>query len=199
MNLIKPGAWVLVALLGAGGVLLRAQTFGTPTPSTFGTALPGTCSVGNFFWKTDDSTIHGCIATNTWAAMIQAGGAIIPSATATTTNSLLECVLVSAASTNATNCKSTPGNLYGMSFINTTATLYYLRLYNASGTPTCSSATGFIRSVPIPASATGAGLVDNSLIGVGYSTGIAFCFTGGSSSTDNTNAATGVFGVLRYK
>jgi hypothetical protein len=34
---------------------------------------------------------------------------------------------------------------------------------------------------------------------VGYTTGIAFCFTGGGSSTDNTNAATGVYLTLYYK
>jgi hypothetical protein len=34
---------------------------------------------------------------------------------------------------------------------------------------------------------------------VNYATGIAFCLTGGSSSTDNTNAAVGIFGVIKYK
>jgi hypothetical protein len=120
-------------------------------------------------------------------------------ATATTTNSALGCYLQSAASTNATNCKASAGNFYGVRAVNTTATLYYLRLYNASGTPTCSSATGFIESIPIPASATGAGIAAITTVPVGYSTGIAFCFTGGGSSTDNTNAATGVYLTIYYK
>lgn len=119
--------------------------------------------------------------------------------TATTTDTALRCTLVSAASTNATNCKASAGNVYGFRFVNTTATLYYLRMYNSSSAPTCSSATGFIESIPIPASATGAGIVAIEPMGEGYSTGIGFCFTGGSSSTDNTNAATGVFGTILYK
>lgn len=109
------------------------------------------------------------------------------------------CVLISAASTNATNCKNAAGTIYGFRFVNTTATLYYLRLYNLSASPTCSSATGFIESIPIPANASGAGVVAMEEVGEAYSTGIGFCFTGGSSSTDNTNAATGVFGSILYK
>jgi len=119
--------------------------------------------------------------------------------TATTTNAASRCTLVSAASTNATNCKNGSGNVYGFRFVNTTGTLYYLRMYNLSSSPTCSSATGFIESIPIPASTSGAGIVIMEPFGEGYSTGIGFCFTGGSSSTDNTNAATGVFGSILYR
>lgn len=120
-------------------------------------------------------------------------------ATASTTDSGLGCYLISAASTNATNCKGSAGNLYGIRFVNTTGTIYYLRMYNLSSSPTCSSATGFIESIPIPASTSGAGISWTPPVPIGYSTGIGFCFTGGSSSTDNTNAATGVFGVVQYK
>ena len=119
--------------------------------------------------------------------------------TPSTTNTASRCTLVSAASTNATNCKNAAGNVYGFRFINTTATVYYLRMYNLSSSPTCSSSTGFIESIPIPASTTGAGFAFLEPMGEGYSTGIGFCFTGGSSSTDNTNAATGVFGTILYR
>jgi hypothetical protein len=119
--------------------------------------------------------------------------------TASSTNAVSACYLVSAASTNATSCKGSAGNFYGIRMVNTTATLYYLRLYNTAGAPTCSSATGFIESIPIPASATGAGIVSISPLAINYATGIGFCFTGGSSSTDNTNAATGIFGAILYK
>lgn len=122
--------------------------------------------------------------------------------TATTTNAASRCVLVSAASTNATNCKGSAGNVYGFRFVNTTTTVYYLRMYNSSSSPTCSSATGFIESIPIPPAASSGqagGIVSIEPMGEGYSTGISFCFTGGSSSTDNTNAATGVFGTILYR
>src|ERR1019366_9837565 len=118
----------------------------------------------------------------------------VPVTTPTTTNSALRCTLVSAASDNTTNCKASAGNVYGFRFVNTTATLYYLRMYNTSSSPTCSSATGFVETIPIPASSSGAGIVAIEPMGEGYSTGISFCLTGGSSSSDDTSAATGVFG-----
>ena len=43
----------------------------------------------------------------------------------------------------------------GNRWVVTDYTLYYLRLYDLQLAPTCSSATGFIRSIPIPASAIG--------------------------------------------
>jgi hypothetical protein len=117
-----------------------------------------------------------------------------------TTNGASTCVLQSAVSTNATNCKNAAGLLYGLEVINTTSTIYYLRLYNLSAAPTCSSATGFVRSVPIPHnSGAGAGLANFYTAGETYGTGISFCFTGGGSSTDNTNAATGVYLTLHYQ
>lgn len=119
--------------------------------------------------------------------------------TATTTDSSLGCYILSTASTNSNNCKGSAGNFYGVRVVNTTATLYYLRLYNASGAPTCSSATGFIETIPVPASATGAGIMAVVTIPIGYTTGIGYCLTGGSSSTDNTNAAAGIFGAIYYK
>lgn len=112
------------------------------------------------------------------------------------------CNILSGASTNSTNCKNAAGNIYGYEIFNTTTTVYYLRLYNLSSAPTCSSATGFIRSIPIPPAASAGlvgGIVSNQTFGVQYSTGIGYCITGGSSSTDNTNAATGIFGEIRYK
>jgi len=109
------------------------------------------------------------------------------------------CYLSSAASNNATNCKNAAGQVYQISGINTTGTLYYLRMYNLSAAPTCSSATGFIESYPVPASTTGAGLQMENSIGQAYATGIGFCLTGGGGNTDNTNAATGVYISIKYK
>lgn len=126
-------------------------------------------------------------------------GLMVENSPSATAGAVSECALISAASTNATNCKAAAGRLYGWQMVNTTASLYYLRLYNTSSSPTCSSSTGFIRTIPIPASTTGAGIVVTLVYPIAYATGISFCFTGGSSSTDNTNAATGVFGAVLYK
>lgn len=125
----------------------------------------------------------------------------IPSAAASA--GVAECVVLSAASTNSTSCKAAAANLYGYEFYNTSTTVYYLRFYNASSAPTCSSATNFIRSIPIPPAAAagqvGGAVADYGNAAVAYSTGIGYCITGGSSSTDNTNAATGIFGTIRAK
>lgn len=125
-----------------------------------------------------------------------------PAAVTASSQAVTACNILSAASTNSTSCKGSAGNLYGFEVYNTSTTVYYLRLYNASSAPTCSSGTGFIRTIPIPpASAAGqvGGIVSNQSIPVNFATGIGYCITGGSSSTDNTNAATGVFGEIRYK
>lgn len=128
-----------------------------------------------------------------------AEGAAYTTQIATTGGGATMIAFTSAASTNSTSVKASAGNLYGFTLINTTTTLYYLRLYNLASAPTCSSATGWVASIPIPASATGAGVTVNLPTPGAFSTGIGYCFTGGASSTDNTNAATGVHGFLLYK
>lgn len=101
-----------------------------------------------------------------------------------------------AASTNATNIKASPGSLCHITAINTTVTTYYLRLYNLAVAPTCSSATGATHSYPILPS----GGVNIPLpLGELYTAGIGFCVTGGGSDTDNTAAATGVYIEGSYK
>lgn len=108
--------------------------------------------------------------------------------------------ITSQASTNATLISGTPGNITQYSLVNTTATIYYLRMYNLASIPSCASATGFVESIPIPASTSGAGV--QRLEGTGgqaFSVGMSFCLTGGGSSTDNTNAATGVYIAIKYR
>lgn len=138
----------------------------------------------------------------TGAVSVTSNPSQAPTPSSASGDAFTECVILSAASTNATNCKNAAGNFISYELYNTSTTIYYLRLYNLSTAPTCSSATGFIRTIPIPpASAAGGmgGIVSNNTIGVQYGTGIAYCLTGGSASTDNTNAATGVFGSLKVK
>lgn len=121
-------------------------------------------------------------------------------ATATTTAGTSTCYFPSAASNNAQFCKASAGNLYAIHVTNTTTTNYFLRLYNLTAAPTCSSATGFVETIPALGAAANGGV--NGRVNdppQAFTTGIAFCMTGGSSSTDNTNAATGVTITLLYK
>lgn len=107
--------------------------------------------------------------------------------------------ITSAATTNATLIAGVPGNVCGYSLINTTATIYYLRMYNLASIPTCSSATGFVESIPIPASASGAGVQRPEIGGQAFSTGMSYCLTAEGTSTGNTAAATGVYISVRYR
>lgn len=103
------------------------------------------------------------------------------------------------ASTNSTNVKSAAGTVYHYSVSNTTSTLYYLRMYNLASAPTCSSATGFVESIPIPASTSGGGRERVMNIGQAFTTGISYCITASSGSTANDAAAAGVYVTILYK
>lgn len=102
-----------------------------------------------------------------------------------------------AATNNSTNIKSSTGSLCDMTVINTTATVYYLKIYDSSTAPTCSSATGLKHVYPIPAS--GGGIQRSLPMQEAYASGIGFCVTAGGTDTDNTSAATGVFIEASYK
>lgn len=122
-----------------------------------------------------------------------------PTTTASTSDTAATCYLAATASTNSTSCKGSAGNVYGIYLTNTTTTDYYLRMYNASSAPTCSSATGFIETIPAFGAAANGGGISRPQVPQAYSTGIGFCITGGSGSTDNTNAAAGVYVTILYK
>jgi len=105
------------------------------------------------------------------------------------------------ASTNATNIKNAAGNIYSVVATNNSATINYLRFYNLSSAPTCSSATGFINQIAIPASTSGAGFViPIPEGGWSYGTGIGICVTSGYSTTDTTNATASAISItVGYK
>ena len=205
---------IAVAAIGVG---TAAQTItpGTNWTNSSGQQNPTTpaglfsfVSMSQALDDTDTLTPSATFTSEPWAIAVAvfhapaipiSGTVRVPGTTPRTTDTALRCVLTSAASTNATNCKAFSGNVYGFRFVNTTATIYYLRMYNSSSAPTCSSSTGFVESIPIPASTSGGGFAFLEPMGEAYTTGIAFCLTGGSGSTDNTNAATGVFGTILYR
>ncbi len=132
-----------------------------------------------------------------------AGGAARVSPHMAQNGGALSYGLQSGASTNSTSVAAGTHTLTALNLINTTTTIYYLRMYDSATAPTCSSATGFKRTWPIPpAAAAGgaAGIAANiGSTGTQFAAGIGFCLTGGPSSTDNTNAATGVFVNMDYR
>lgn len=107
---------------------------------------------------------------------------------------------LSTASTNA-NLVGSSGqhNLYMISVINTTTTVYYLKLYDVASAPTCnSSAVVQTFAIPFGASNAGGGAVISIPLGIQFANGLGFCITGGSADSDNSNAATGITLSLVY-
>lgn len=109
--------------------------------------------------------------------------------------------ITTAATTNATLVSATPAVPYHFSLSNCSATVMYLRMYNLNVAPTCSSATGFVESIPIPTSSTSCGGRERpqELGQNDYTQGIAFCVTGGGGSTDNTAAVTLGYVTILYQ
>lgn len=119
----------------------------------------------------------------------------------TTSGGLSTCFLQATASTNATNCKNAAGQVYHIRATNNSNVIAYLRLYNLSAAPTCTSATGLQDEIVVPGPAAGGGgFIADIALGETFSTGIGFCFSGGIASTDNTSVAANAFLItILYK
>jgi len=91
--------------------------------------------------------------------------------------------LISAASTNATNVKSSEGALYGVQVFNTNASARYLKLYNKASAPTVGTDTP-VKVLTIPGNTAGSGLVIHFANGISFTTGIAFALTTGAADSD---------------
>lgn len=98
---------------------------------------------------------------------------------------------LSTASNNSTLAYGGSALLKSLVVVNTTNTIYYLKLYNKATAPTCGTDTPVWR-VPIPAANTGGGVLDLTTDSVIFPLGIGFCLVAGIADSDNTNAATGV-------
>lgn len=105
--------------------------------------------------------------------------------------------LLSAASTNATSLKASAGTIYLIYAVNLNAAVRYLKLYNKATSPTVGTDTP-VATLPIPASATGAGFVLPIGPGADFSTGIAYATTTGIADSDTGAVAANeiiLFGV----
>ena len=179
------GVTVVASYVGSIAGAGAAVTLSNGADTAEGTTTDAKCT-------TTDATACTLIGLS---KAISANTAIIAAAVVPVSSA---CNILSTASTNSTNCKASAGNRLGGYVINITATLYYLRLYNTATAPTCSSATGFITSIPIPASTTGSGITYIIPNSVAFATGFGYCVTASSTSTANDNAAAGIFGELYY-
>lgn len=105
---------------------------------------------------------------------------------------------LSAASTNSTLVSAGWHTVTSLTVINTTATIYYLKLYDKATAPTCGTDTP-VQNYPIPASTAGNGVTLPLGPGLGFITGIGFCLVGGVAANDTSVAATGIVINMGYK
>jgi len=153
---------------------------------------------------TDPALVVAVSPNNTVAATQSGTWTVQPGNTANTTPWLITAQAatpvhyLSTASTNATNVKAAAGTLHSITAVNTTATIYYLKIYDKATAPTCGTDTP-VQTYPVPASATGAGLTVNPFPGFAFTSGIGFCLTGGIADADTASAATGVAINLGYR
>lgn len=96
---------------------------------------------------------------------------------------------LSTASNNATLVKTGQVTLASVLAVNTTGTVYYLKLYNKATAPVCGT------DVPkwtIPVPASGGVASHNIAMGVLFPLGLGFCLVAGIADNDNTAAVAGI-------
>ena len=99
-----------------------------------------------------------------------------------TTGGATMFILLSAATTNATNVKSSAGQIFGIQVNNTNAAVRYLKLYNKATAPTVGTDTP-VKTIAIPP-----GTLQNIPFprGIVFSLGISFALTALSTVADTT-------------
>ena len=223
VNAVQSGTWSLasnqsvnVSQINGVAPLMGAGNTGTGSPRvTIATDQAGLNGLGIYVEDAAETaggnlSMAGSVRRDTLASSAgtagdnatintTAEGAVWTTPSATTNGGASVFNVASAATNNSTNIKASAGQIYGITLVNTTNTIYYLRLYNLTSAPTCSSATGYVTTIPVPASTSGAGITVSLPVGISFGTGIGYCITGGGTSTDNTNAAVGIFGMINYK
>jgi hypothetical protein len=98
-----------------------------------------------------------------------------------------------ANNTTSVAIKASAGTLYGITVFNNSATIAYLKLYDAAqGSTTCGSGTP-VQRIMIPASTSGAGAVIPYPMGVAYATAITSCVTTGFADNDASAPAASTY------
>jgi hypothetical protein len=97
--------------------------------------------------------------------------------------------LVSAATTNATIVKGSPGRVVGWSFGNTNAAWRYVKLHNQTTTPT--AGTGVVRTIAIPPNGVNTFKIEG---GIAFATGIGLTTVTGAADADT--AAVGLNDIV---
>jgi hypothetical protein len=96
--------------------------------------------------------------------------------------------IVSAATTNQTLVKSSPGLISSLHVINLNAAVRYIKFYDMQKSPTAGAGTPVAR-LAIPAATTGAGFAFTLPAPLIFLNGIAFTLVTGAADTDSSAVA----------
>lgn len=105
---------------------------------------------------------------------------------ATTSGGLTLSSLIMSTTTNSNLVSSNPRQVYKIECFNNTASPGFLHTYNLASAPTAGSSLVFDRFM-VPANG---GFATTTEIGVPYTTGLSYTFTGGLADSDTTVIAT---------
>ncbi len=111
-----------------------------------------------------------------------------------TSGGLSQVSLQVANNTTSVAIKASAGQLYGLEAYNNSATIAYIKIYNATqGSTTCGAGTPVYRAMIPSNSTSGAGFISMNLQGVAYSTAITMCVTTGYADGDATSPAASAY------
>ena len=103
--------------------------------------------------------------------------------------------LTTAATTNATSVKTAAANITAITYNNMSASVQYIKLYNKASAPTVGTDIP-VMTIPVPANSFY--VQELGIMGLRFSTGLAFAITGAQADTDTTAIAAGSKLVLQY-
>lgn len=174
-------------LVTSAGVELTALAIadGT-TPTTKATVSAGALSVAV---QNANANGQATMANSSPVVVASDQSAIPVTPKLATTGGMTTFFVQPAASDNHTVVKAGAGQVYGVFVFNNSATVNYLRFYNATtGFNGCNSATNLVTQIQIPASTSVGGVSIPLPFPIPFATGISICVSSGYATTDTTNA-----------
>jgi hypothetical protein len=181
------------------GALYVTGSAGTAIQVDDAVFTPATSNVAMVGFTADETATDSVNEGDGGAARMTLDRKVIVADYAHTAGGWTPARLLSAASTNGTSLKASPGQIGFIYAVNLNAAVRYLKIYNKASAPTVGTDVPVL-TLPIPASTTGAGFVLPIPIGLELTTGIAYATTTGVADADTAAvAANEIILAIGYK
>lgn len=175
----------IATTITGGSIHAFTKLMQTPfTPAVFQVAQATTANLQTTSTQTGTWTVQPGNTANTTAWLVEQRTG--------TTNGSTTSTLNAAGTTNATNLKASAGMIYGITVMNASAAVRYLRIYNKASSPTVGTDVP-IMVIAVPATSS---KEINFSQGIKFSTGIGYATTTGAGATDNTAVTAGDMQIL---